>query len=66
MGLALTPFLIMGLALTPCLFLGLALYPISAVSGFMFEHKKNIYKIISNSPVSTSVFNIRPGGSIGF
>jgi hypothetical protein len=40
MGLALTPFLIMGLALTPCLFLGLALYPISAVSGFMFEHKK--------------------------
>jgi hypothetical protein len=40
MGLALTPFLIMGLALTPCLFLGLALYPISAVSGFMFEHQK--------------------------
>jgi hypothetical protein len=51
MGLALTPFLIMGLALTPCLFLGLALYPISAVSGFMFEHQKKIHiKIyLSNS-----------------
>jgi hypothetical protein len=52
MGLALTPFLIMGLALTPCLFLGLALYPISAVSSFMFEHPKKIYKkkiYLSNS-----------------